>query len=292
MKDIVLLFPSCAMYVWSSTFHHATMKNNERTSMILNLMPQQLGQFEPLLLAKSPERKVQLLDLLNDDLVDFEEGWELQKGLLQDHLNRISCLPDRSQFCTEVDHFQFSRGLDSILFLQHKPVYTLGTVSDESFILSNDAAIPVIRMDRGGEVTYHGPGQLTVYPILDLRGYKQDIHWYIRALEEVVIRALATLGVDATRQDGVTGVWINGVKVAAIGIKCRRWVTMHGIAVNVEASSLLPFQGIVACGLEGRKVGYLNQFLSSNITVFDFAKVLEHAFEDVFQIEINKYKHQ
>lgn len=260
--------------------------------MAFHLVPQQLGEFESLDAShcQTSARKVQLLDLLQDDLIDFEDGWILQKYLLENHFNRLSCLPHRSQFNSEVDHFQMACGLDSILVLQHHPVYTLGTGSDDKFILCNDGVVPVVRMDRGGEVTYHGPGQLTVYPILDLRGYKQDIHWYIRALEEVVIRALSTLGLNAKRQDGVTGVWINDVKVAAIGIKCRRWVTMHGLAVNIEQCSLLPFEGIVACGLEGRKVGYINQFLSSNITVSDFSCFLERAFEEVFQVEILRYE--
>ena len=188
------------------------------------------------------------------------------------------------------DHM--SKGCDSILFLQHQPVYTLGTASDESYIHktnnnSNDNNIDVIRIERGGEVTYHGPGQLTVYPIFDLRGYKQDIHWYMRALEEVILLALHRVGIDsATRENDVTGVWVNGKKIAALGVKVRRWVTMHGIAVNVDERSIANFSGIVPCGLEGRDVCCINDFLDKPITVNDFTEYLKAAFEDIFEVKI------
>ena len=141
-------------------------------------------------------------------------------------------------------------------------------------------------------MTYHGPGQLTVYPILDLRHYKPDIHWYIRALEECVILALQECGVTgAYRDEHATGVWIDDHKVAAIGIKCRRWITQHGVAINVEQESLRGFDGIVACGLEGRKVGYVNQFLVPTpdqppLTVRTFADYFARAMEQVLEIQL------
>jgi len=139
-------------------------------------------------------------------------------------------------------------------------------------------------------VTYHGPGQLVVYPVIDLRQYRQDIHWYMRALEESVLVALKACGVEATRQDDTTGIWIDNHKVAAIGVKCRKWITMHGLAVNIESSSLDNFQGIVPCGLEGRRVGCVNQFLARSnrdpITVSEFAKYMKIALEEVFEVEM------
>ena len=138
-------------------------------------------------------------------------------------------------------------------------------------------------------MTYHGPGQLVVYPVLDLRHYHQDIHWYMRALEESILMALKPCGFDAERQDDTTGIWIDNHKVAAIGVKCRKWITMHGLAVNVEASSLENFGGIVPCGLEGRKVGCVNDFLSEDrepLTVAEFAKYMKVALEEVFQVEM------
>ena len=143
-------------------------------------------------------------------------------------------------------------------------------------------------MDRGGEVTYHGPGQLTVYPILDLRHYKQDIHWYVRALEEVVILALQECGLNAVREPDVTGVWVDQHKVAAVGVKCKRWITQHGFAVNVTPESLGNFDGIVPCGLEGRRVGCVNDFLPEGqaVTVQQMAVYVRSAFEEVFRVEL------
>lgn len=187
---------------------------------------------------------------------------------------------------------RIGRGRDSLILLQHNAVYTLGTGSDPSYIKLDEqkleaAGIDLLRIERGGEVTYHGPGQLTAYPILDLRGYNQDIHWYMRALEEAILIALHNVGVHrATREDDVTGVWVDGKKVAALGVKVRRWVTMHGLAVNVDSRSLGNFEGIVPCGLEGRKVACINDFLVKPITVDAFSEHLKAALEQVFEFEL------
>ena len=159
----------------------------------------------------------------------------------------------------------------------------------------------VIRTERGGEVTYHGPGQLTVYPVLDLRGYRRDVHWYMRALEEAALLALEYSGVrGATRESDVTGVWISGEKVAAVGVRCRRWVTTHGLAVNVEGISLSNFDGIVPCGLVGRDVTCVDRHVGRRrtpeeggeedgaVTVEQFAVHMCRALEEVFQIELVK----
>ena len=143
---------------------------------------------------------------------------------------------------------------DALIVLQHLPVLTLGTSSTLDNVLSADAPpFELFRTERGGEVTYHGPGQLVMYPILDLREYRQDTHWYMRALEEVVIRALADFGMPATREDGLTGVWIDGAKACAIGVKVSRWVSMHGLALNV-APDLSHFVHIVPCGIADKPV--------------------------------------
>ena len=286
-----------------------------------HLAPQQLGEFEVLSVVEGGQenRKVALLDFLPPNgegqlpvqrrhLIPFESAWELQKQILEAHVDRLQLLAAEKEITFGTDQFIGDNhegsnidalslspslcGKDTIIFLQHQPVYTLGTASDEKFITAattsndNQSTVPVVRMDRGGEVTYHGPGQLTVYPILDLRGYKQDIHWYIRALEEAVILALSHHGLQAERQEGITGVWVQNRKVAAVGIKCRKWITMHGLAVNVEEESLPNFDGIVACGLENRKVGCVNQFLTNKITISEFSETLKWALEQVFQIEL------
>jgi lipoyl(octanoyl) transferase len=143
-------------------------------------------------------------------------------------------------------------GADSLLLLEHPPVYTLGRGADPRFLgRGADGPIAVVRTRRGGQVTYHGPGQLVGYPILDLRGLRQDVHWYVRELEQVLIDALGTVGIDAGRVAGLTGVWIAGRrKIASIGIGIRRWVTWHGFALNVSAD-LHPFGAITPCGIEG-----------------------------------------
>lgn len=249
----------------------------------LYLLPQQLGEFEPLSETDQMKREVVLLNFLDGSKVPFIEAWALQKQIFADQLERLAAPFPDTQFA---EGEQKCSGVDTVILLQHEPVYTLGTASDANFIKAKDGNVSVVRMDRGGEVTYHGPGQLTVYPILDLRGYKQDIHWYIRALEECLIRALSLYGLNAERKEGITGVWIGNCKVGAVGIKCRKWVTMHGIAVNVEESSLANFEGIVPCGLENREVGCLNQFLPERISVSDFANTMQIALQDVFKIRL------
>ena len=183
------------------------------------------------------------------------------------------------------------RSRDAIILLQHKPVYTLGTGSDPKYVKLDEEklearGIDLIRIERGGEVTYHGEGQLTVYPILDLRGYNQDIHWYMRALEEAILIALGSVGVVASREPDVTGVWVDNKKIAALGVKVKRWVTMHGLAVNVDSRSLGNFEGIVPCGLVGREVGCINDFIEEPITVQEFAVHLKKALQQVFEIEL------
>lgn len=272
------------------------------------LGPQQLGTFEVLALEESiiSQRNVALIDCSSssdDDTapsyIPFENAWDWQKEILEGHVQRLtksSSSEDddssNSQFLPSTngdDSVKNVIGVDTVIMLQHEPVYTLGTGSDEKFIVGKkgESSVPIVRMDRGGEVTYHGPGQLTVYPVLDLRGYQQDIHWYMRALEESIILALSRVGLDrAERQEDVTGVWVDNCKIAACGVKVKRWITMHGLAVNVEDSSLDNFEGIVPCGLEGRRVGCINQFLDEPITVSEFAQVMKGAFEEVFEVRL------
>ncbi len=140
---------------------------------------------------------------------------------------------------------------DALLLLEHPPVYTLGRGADERFLGAVAAGgAEVIRVSRGGQVTWHGPGQLVGYPILDLRRHRQDVHWYVRALEAVLITALAALGIAAERRPGYPGVWTGGRKIASIGVGIRRWVTWHGFALNV-ACDLQAFEAIVPCGIPG-----------------------------------------
>jgi lipoate-protein ligase B len=140
---------------------------------------------------------------------------------------------------------------DRLLLVEHPPVITLGRGADERHVLAPSA--PVVRVNRGGDVTYHGPGQLVGYPIVDLDRRGRDIHRYLRDLEEVLIRVAARFGVAAERRAGLTGVWCGDAKLAAIGVGIRRWVTMHGFALNV-ADLGREFASIVPCGLAGMGV--------------------------------------
>jgi len=138
---------------------------------------------------------------------------------------------------------------DVLLLLEHPPVVTLGRNSHPANLLQ-PAGIDVFEVERGGDVTFHGPGQLVGYPILDLRAYKPDLHWYLRTLEQALIEALGVLGIVAERNPGFTGVWTRGKKIASIGIHVKQWVTWHGFALNVT-TDLTHFDRIVPCGIQG-----------------------------------------
>lgn len=197
----------------------------------------------------------------------YGQGWEWQRSLLQ----------QKQQDPTVPDW---------LLLLEHPSVYTLGTGSTTNFLKFDPQAegIPVHRTERGGEVTYHTPGQLVGYPILDLRHYRQDLHWYLRQLEEVVIQAIAPYGLQGERIDGLTGVWVEGSKVAAIGIKVSRWITMHGFALNV-CPDLEGFQRIVPCGIADRPVGSLAHWVP-NISMEEMRGAIAHAFSHVFGVTL------
>lgn len=175
---------------------------------------------------------------------------------------------------------------DILLLLEHPPVYTLGTRANLKFLKFNPNESPweVHRIERGGEVTYHCPGQLVGYPILNLRFYKQDLHWYLRQLEEVIIQVLKYYGLLGERLEGLTGVWLKGCKVAAIGIKVSRWITMHGFSVNV-CPDLTGFERIVPCGIDNRPVGSLEQFIGE-ISIEQVRQDIKKAFSHVFEVEL------
>ena len=138
---------------------------------------------------------------------------------------------------------------DVLLLLEHPPVITLGRGSHAANLLQ-PAGVEVVEVERGGDVTYHGPGQLVGYPILDLQAHRPDLHWYLRTLEQALIVALAMLGLPAERRPGLTGVWTGGRKIASLGVHVKQWVTWHGFALNVT-TDLQAFERIVPCGITG-----------------------------------------
>jgi len=151
---------------------------------------------------------------------------------------------------------------EAVWILQHQTCYTLGRGASEEHLHFDPAAppAPLYRIDRGGEVTHHLPGQLVAYPVLDLRRRTPDLHWYLRQLEQVVLDVLAELGLEGQRLPGLTGLWLDNRKVAAIGVGCRRWITQHGLALNVDCS-MQGFERVTPCGLTGRAVGRLADWL-------------------------------
>ena len=168
---------------------------------------------------------------------------------------------------------------DELLLLEHEPVYTIGRTPDQSSLL--DAARlphPVVPINRGGQATYHGPGQLVGYPILDLKPRGQDLHRYLRALEELLIVALAEFGVAGERREGLTGVWVGGKKIASIGVGVRRWITMHGFALNV-GGDLAPFGQITPCGIAGVEMTSIERERAGAVSVAAVAQRLGAIFE-------------
>ncbi len=205
--------------------------------------------------------------LENRGLVDYLDAWETQRSLLAERLHNPN--------------------LDDILILlEHPPVYTLGQGASLEFLKfdPNQTTCNLHRVERGGEVTYHCPGQLVGYPILNLRYYQQDLHWYLRQLEEVLMRVLAAYGLKGDRIPGLTGVWLEGRKVAAIGIKVSRWITMHGFALNV-CPDLTGFERIVPCGIADKQVGSIAQFIPE-IDLNQVRQQVAIAFAEVFQVEL------
>lgn len=202
--------------------------------------------------------------LENWGITPYETAWETQRSLLQNRLTD----PDLP---------------DILLLLEHPAVYTLGTGSNPDFIKFAPAEFPTYRVERGGEVTYHCPGQLVGYPILNLRYYQQDLHWYLRQLEEVIIQALREYNLQGERIPGLTGVWIEGRKVAAIGVKVKRWITMHGFSLNV-CPDLSGFSHIIPCGISDRPVGSLSQF-QPDITVDQVRASIGRSFNHVFEVD-------
>ncbi|MEH2459351.1 lipoyl(octanoyl) transferase LipB [Nostoc sp.] len=175
---------------------------------------------------------------------------------------------------------------DVLILLEHPPVYTLGQGANSDFLKFDidKSQYDVHRVERGGEVTYHCPGQLVGYPILNLQSYCKDLHWYLRQLEEVIIRVLAVYGLQGERIPAFTGVWLEGRKVAAIGIKVSRWITMHGFALNV-CPDMTGFERIVPCGISNKPVGSLAEWIPE-ITCQEVRFYVAQCFAEVFGVQL------
>ena len=180
---------------------------------------------------------------------------------------------------------------DVLILLEHFPVYTLGQGATLDFLKFDptdprNSADLLYRVERGGEATYHCPGQLVGYPILNLQRHQPDLHWYLRQLEEVLIQVVALYGLKGDRIPGLTGVWVEGRKLGAIGIKVSRWITMHGFALNV-CPDLSGFQKIVPCGIADRPVGSLAEFVP-DVSVDRVRHQVATCFAEVFQVQFQE----
>lgn len=212
-----------------------------------------------------PNRRV--CQLYQRGIVPYTTAWAWQRSLVDDRCQN----PNLN---------------DVLLLLEHPPTYTLGQGANPEFLKFDPAQMEwdLHRVERGGEVTYHCPGQLVGYPILNLAYYQKDLHWYLRQLEEVVIRVLTVYRLQGERLPGLTGVWVADRKLAAIGIKVSRWITMHGFALNV-CPDLSGFDRIVPCGIPDKAVGSLEQFVPG----VSFEQVREQvviAFAEVFNVQL------
>lgn len=216
----------------------------------------------------------------------YQPVWDLQAAVQQRLINEK--LDRRKQ---KSDRYA-KESNDVLLFVEHPHVYTLGKSGDSAHLLKgltelSELDAEYIEIDRGGDITYHGPGQIVGYPILDLDRYFTDIHKYLRYLEEVIIRTLADYEIEAGRIEGLTGVWVGNKKVCAMGIKCSRWITMHGFALNVN-TDLSYFDHIVPCGITGKDVTSLEKLLGRSIDPVEVKEKLITHFENVFEAEIVK----
>jgi len=176
---------------------------------------------------------------------------------------------------------------DLLLFAEHEHVYTVGKGGDDNHLLASgnelqQAGVDLYHVDRGGDVTYHGPGQIVGYPILDLNNHFLDLHRYLRSLEEVLICTLRDFGIEAKREEGLTGVWVNGDKIAALGVKVSRWITMHGFALNVN-TELSRFDRIIPCGIFHKGVTSMQQVLQRELQLDEVQDRLTNAFGVVFE---------
>jgi lipoyl(octanoyl) transferase len=164
---------------------------------------------------------------------------------------------------------------DELLLLEHEPVYTIGRTPDRSSLLdSAHLPHPLFSINRGGQATYHGPGQLMGYPIIDLRRCGQDLHKYLRWLEQLLIELLAQYDISANRRESLTGVWIENRKIASIGVGVRHWITMHGFALNVSGD-LSPFNHIIPCGIYNVAMTSMEKETGKALSVVDVAPAIE-----------------
>ena len=240
----------------------------------------------------SSVQSVRFRDLGN---MDYQEAWDLQEGLLQENVLIKRALTSGQ---TGQEGIPSRSTTHHLLFVEHPPVLTLGKSGKEEHLLLTPAqlqsnGVQYIKTNRGGDITFHGPGQLVGYPILDLERFYTDIGRYLRNVEEVIILTLAEYGLKGERSPGETGVWLDPFikgkerKICAIGVRCSRWVSMHGFALNVN-TDLDYFNFIVPCGIQGKAVTSLQKELGHPVPFSDVKEIVKRNFEKVFESNLEE----
>jgi len=231
-------------------------------------------------------QKVKFTDL---GLMDYKEAWDYQEEIFKDIIQKKTYNRDIE------DKEKEKQITHELLFVEHPHVYTLGKSGAEANLLINEQQLKdrnasFYKINRGGDITYHGPGQIVGYPIFDLDQFFNDIHKYLRYLEEAVILTLSEYGIKAGRVEGLTGVWVDGDmpgkarKICAMGVKCSRWVTMHGIALNVDPR-LDYFNNIVPCGITDKQVTSMSKELGKEVDIEEVKNALKINLANIFDFE-------
>ena len=204
------------------------------------------------------------INFINLGLQNYMETWELQKKI--HNKNKNSEIPD------------------VVLFLEHNNVYTFGKNADKDFLLGTHPKAEVVETDRGGQVTYHGPGQLVGYPIINLNHYKKSITWFMRSLEIIIINVLEQYQITSSNKDNLPGVWINDDKICAMGVRIAKWVTMHGFALNIKPN-MKYFDGMIPCGILDHGVTSMYEQLNDNISKEELIKRIAMQFDLIFNLD-------
>ena len=196
-------------------------------------------------------------NILDLGLSDYNDTWKLQKKL------------QSKRILGEIE--------DHLLLVEHPPVFTLGKNASKQHIINNSEDVSIIQTDRGGNITFHGPGQLVCYPILDLNHYKRSITWYMRELEQLIIDVLGEYDIKASRKKGLTGTWVKDKKIAALGVRISRWVTMHGFSLNINPD-LNFYKSIIPCGIKEYGVTSMAKIMGNEVPSMDEikAKMTKH----------------
>jgi lipoyl(octanoyl) transferase len=233
-------------------------------------------------------------------LIDYQQAWDKQEELFNSVVKLKTDIRNRQVVAVgepsaETDNTDATPTPNYLIFCEHPHVYTLGKSGKPEHLLLDEQGLKekhasYYPINRGGDITYHGPGQLVSYPILDLDNFFTDIHLYLRTLEEAVIRTLADYGLNAGRYPGYTGVWFDADnerarKICALGVRCSRWVTMHGLAFNVNPD-LDYFKNIVPCGIDDKAVTSLEKELGYKADINEVKKILKHHISVLFDMEI------